>query len=156
PGHVADRSGETAILHHPADVQILDRDRVKTPDQIARHLVVEILATARYFLMRLGHFYSLLGAPLRSFLSARKSPLLSLQVLQRALEMARILNLFAVRERGETANADIYSDGLSGRRQWLRFGRLANNQSIPAVNTACDPKLFALSFNRAGEPDATC
>jgi hypothetical protein len=106
--------------------------------------------------MRLGHFDSLLRAPLRSLLSARKSLLLSLQIVQRALEMARILDLFAVRERGETANADIDSNGLSGRLQWLRFERLTNNQRVPAVNTASDPKLFALSFNRAGEPDATC
>src|SRR5215468_2952881 len=155
PGHVADCSGETAILDHPAYVQIFDRDRVKSPDQIGRYLVVEILATARYFQMRFGDFDSLLRAPLRSLLSARKSPLLSLQVLQPALEMARILDLFAVRECGETANADVYSDGPSGRRHWLRFGHLANNQSIPAVNAARDPKLFALSFNRAGEPDAT-
>jgi hypothetical protein len=44
---------------------------------------------------------------------------------------------------------------VAARRHWLRFGRLANNQSIPAINTARDPKLFALSLNRAGEPDAT-
>jgi hypothetical protein len=81
--------------------------------------------------------------------------LLSLQVLLRALEVARILDLFAVRECGETGNADIYSNRLSGRRQWLRLWRIANNQSIPAVYTSRDPKLFALSFNRAGEPDAT-
>jgi len=155
PAHVADRLGETAILHHPPYVQILDRDRVKSPDQIARYLVVKILATARHFHMRSGDFNSLLGATLRSFLSAGKSPLLSLQVVHRALEMTRILDLFAVRECGETGNADVYSDGLAGRRQWLRFWRLANKQSIPAVDTARDPKLFALSFNRAGEPDAT-
>jgi hypothetical protein len=155
PSHIADCSGETVILHHPAYVQILDRDRVKSPDQVCRKLVMEILATARHFQMRFSDFDPLLRAPLRSLLSARKSPLLSLQVLQRALEVARILDLFAVRECGETANADIYSDGLSGWRQRLRSGRLANNQSIPSVNTARDPNLFALSFNRAGEPDAT-
>jgi len=105
--------------------------------------------------MRFGDFDPLLRATLRSFLSARESPLLSLQVVQRAPEMARILDLFAVRERGETANADIHTDGPSSRRHWLGFGRLAYKQSIPAVDTASDPKLFALSFNRAGEPDAT-
>ena len=126
PSHVADCSGETAVLDHPAYVQILDRDRVKTSDQISRNLVVEIFATARYLQMRFCDFDSLLCAPPRSLLSARKSPLLSLQVLQRALEMPRILDLFAVRERGETANADVYTDGLSGSRHWLGFGRLAN------------------------------
>jgi hypothetical protein len=69
--------------------------------------------------------------------------------------MARILDLFTVRQCGEAANADIYSNGLSGSRQGFRLGRLANNQSIPAVNRARDPKLFASSLNRAGEPDAT-
>src|SRR5262249_54471383 len=119
-------------------------------------LVVKIFATARHFQMRLGDFDSLLRAPLRPLLSARKSPLLSLQVVHRDLGMARIHDLFAVRERSETGNADVYSDGLSRLRQWFWLGRLANNQSIPAVNTARDPKLFALPFNRAGEPDATC
>src|SRR5262245_6888842 len=155
PAHVADCLGETAILDHPAYVQIFYRDRVKSPDQVSRNLMVKIFATARHFQMRLGDFDPLLRATLRSLLFARQSSLLSSQVVQRALEMARILDLFAVRECGETANADVYSDGLSSRRQWLRFWRLANNQSIPAVNTSRDPKLFASSFNRAGEPDAT-
>ena len=44
--------------------------------------------------------------------------------------MARVLDLFAVRERGETANADIYSNGPSGRRQRLRLGRLVNEDLI--------------------------
>ena len=109
PSHVADCSGETAILDHPAFVQIFDRDRVKSPGQIARHLVMEILATARHFQMRLGYFDSQPRTPLRPLLFPRKSPLLSLQVLQRGLEMARILDLFAVREYGKAGNADLYS-----------------------------------------------
>jgi hypothetical protein len=32
PSHIADCLGEMAILNHPADVQILDRDHVKTSD----------------------------------------------------------------------------------------------------------------------------
>src|SRR5215475_12162227 len=59
PGHVADGLREAAFFHHPPNVQILDRDRVKTPDQIGRYLVVKILATARYFQVRLGYFDSL-------------------------------------------------------------------------------------------------
>ncbi len=77
------------------------------------------------------------------------------QILQRALEMPRIMYLFTVRECGETAYPHIYSDCLSGRRQWLRFAHLANKQNIQAVCTARDPKLFASPFNRPGEPDAT-
>src|SRR5215475_10222967 len=73
PTHVADCSGETAILDHPPYVQILDRDRVKSSDQVGRDLVVKILTTARHFQMRFGDFDSLLRAPLRSFLFARKS-----------------------------------------------------------------------------------
>src|SRR5215510_8108110 len=42
PSHIADCLGETAILDHPADVQIFDRDRVKTSDQIASNLMVKI------------------------------------------------------------------------------------------------------------------
>jgi hypothetical protein len=154
PSYIAYSSGEMAILDHPAYVQIFDSDRVKTSDQIGRYLMVKIFSTARYSQMRFGDFDSLLRPPFRSLLSARKSPLLPLQIVHRAFEMARVLDLFAVRECGETANADIHTNGLSGRRHWLRFGRLANNQSIPAVNTARDPKLFALSFNRTGETDA--
>jgi hypothetical protein len=126
PSHIADCSGETAVLDHPAYVQIFDRDRVKSSDQIGRNLMVKILATARDFQVRFGDSDPLLRAPLRSLSPARKSPLLSLQVLQRALEMPRILDLFAVRECGETANSNIYADGLSGRRQGFGFGRLAN------------------------------
>jgi hypothetical protein len=75
PGHVANCLGETAILDHPADVQIFDSDRVKTSDQVGRYLMVKILATAGHFQMRIGYFDPLLRAPLRSLLSARKSPL---------------------------------------------------------------------------------
>jgi len=49
PSHIADCSGETAILDHPADVQIFDSDRVKSSDQISRYLMVKIFSTARYF-----------------------------------------------------------------------------------------------------------
>lgn len=70
--------------------------------------VVKILATARYLQMRFGYFDPLLCPPLRSLLSARKSPLLPLQVVHRALEMPRVLDLFAVRECGEGGNADIH------------------------------------------------
>jgi hypothetical protein len=156
PGHVTDRLGETAVLNHPAYVQILDRDRVKSPHQISRHLVMEIFSTARYFQMRLGDSGPLFRAPLRPFPPARKPPLLSLQALQRILEVAWIFDLFSVREYGETGNAYIYSDRLPSLWHRLRSWRFANNQSIPAVDAARDPKLFALSFDRAGEPDSTC
>ncbi|HZF40848.1 MAG TPA: hypothetical protein VE715_18650 [Blastocatellia bacterium] len=154
PSHVIDRLCEMTVFHHPAYVQIFNCDRVKTSYKIGRKLVVKILPTARHFQMCPGDYDSLFGASLRSLFLARKSPLLSLQIVQRVLEMARIFNLFAGRERGKTGNPDIHANGLSGRRQRLRFGYLANNQRIPAVNTARDPKLFALPFDRAGEPDA--
>jgi hypothetical protein len=155
PSYIADCLGKMAILDHPANVQILDSDRVKASDQIGRNLVVKILATARDFQVRFGDFDSLLQSTLRSFLFSRKSPLLSLQIIERILEMARIFDFFAVRECGETANANVYADSLSGWLQGFRFRGLANDQSIPAINTACDAKLFALSFDWAGEPDST-
>src|SRR5215471_5932837 len=102
PGHVIDCLREIVVFQHPSNVQIFDRDRVKSSDKIGRYLVVKILATARYFQVRPGYFDSLFGAPLRSLFLARKPSLLSLQVLQRVLEMARVLDLFPGRERGET------------------------------------------------------
>jgi hypothetical protein len=116
PGYIADCLGEMAIPDHPAYVQIFDRDRVKASDQIGRNFVVEILATARDFQVRTGYSDSLPGAPFRSLLFARKPPLLSLQIIQRVLEMARVLDLFPVRECGEGGYADIYANSLSGRR----------------------------------------
>jgi hypothetical protein len=117
--------------------------------------VLEILATARDFQVRFGDFDSLLRSPFRSLLFARKSPLLSLQIIQRVLEMARVLDLLAVRECGEGRNADIYADSLPGWRQGFWFRHLTDQKSIPTVNAARDPKLFASSFDRAGEPDTT-
>jgi hypothetical protein len=155
PSHVTNRLREMAIPDHPANVQILDRDRVKAPDQIGRNLMVKILATAPDLHVRFGYFDPLFGAPPRSFLFARQSPLLPLQIRERVLEIARVFDFFPVRECGETGNANIYAYSLSGRWQGFRFWRLADNQSIPAINTACDAKLFALSFDRAGEPDST-
>ncbi len=64
---------------------------------ICRCFMMKILPTARHFQMRSGHFDSLLRSSRRSLLSSRKSPLPLFQVLQRALEMARIIDLFAVR-----------------------------------------------------------
>ena len=32
PGHVADRLREAMVFHHPSNVQILDCDRVESPD----------------------------------------------------------------------------------------------------------------------------
>src|SRR5215831_3298443 len=155
PGHVIDRLREMAVFQHHANVQILDRDRVKSSNQIERYLMVKIIATARYFQVRPGYFDSLPGAPLRPLFLARKLSLLSLQIIHRVLEMARVLDLFARRERGETGDADIHTNRLSGRRQWRRFRYLANNQRIPAVDATSYSELFALSFNRTGKPDAT-
>src|SRR5215510_12590362 len=62
PGHVIDCLREMVVFQHPANVQILDRDRVKSSDKIGRNLVVKIIATARYFQVRLGYFDSLPGA----------------------------------------------------------------------------------------------
>src|SRR5215470_6217338 len=59
PGHVADRLCEMVVFHHPANVQILDRDRIKSSDKISRNLVVKILPAARHFQMRPGDFDSL-------------------------------------------------------------------------------------------------
>jgi hypothetical protein len=58
----------------------------KPIERFGRYLVVEILATARDFQVRFGDFDSLLRSPFRSLLFARKSPLLSLQIIQRVLE----------------------------------------------------------------------
>src|SRR5215475_15019578 len=52
PGHVADGLREVMVFHHPSNVQIFDRDSVKSSYKIGRYLVVKILATARYFQMR--------------------------------------------------------------------------------------------------------
>ena len=155
PCYIADCLGEMAIPNHPANVQIFHPDRVKASDQIGRNLVVEILATARDFQMRFGDFDSLLRTPFRSLLFARKPPLLSLQIIQRVLVIPRVLDLFAVRECGEGGNADIYPHSLSGWRQGFRFRQLTDQKRIPTINAARDPKLFALSFNWAGEPDTT-
>src|SRR5215467_3628203 len=100
PSHITDRLREMVVFQHPANVQILDRDRVKTSYKIGRNLVVKILPAARHFQMRHGDFDSLPDAALRSFLSARKPSLLSLQVVQGVLEMARIRDLISVRECG--------------------------------------------------------
>jgi hypothetical protein len=92
PGHVADCLREARVFHHPSNVQIFNCDHVKSSYKIGRYLVLKIIATARYFQVRLGDYDSLFGAPLRSHFLARKPPLLSLQLLQRVLEMARILD----------------------------------------------------------------
>jgi hypothetical protein len=155
PGNIVDCLREMMVFDHPANVQVFDRDHVEASDQISRNLVVKIFATARDLQMRIGDLCPLLLAPLRPLLFARKPFLLSLQVIQRALEMAWVFNIFAVRERGETCNPDIHANGLTSRRQWLGLGYLANKQSIPSINTACDGKLFALPFDRTAQPDAT-
>src|SRR5262245_13381394 len=99
PGHVIDRLCEMVVFHHPSNVQIFNCDCIKSSYKIGRYLVVKILPAARHFQVRLGDFDSLSGAPLRSLFLARKPSLLSLQIIQRILEMARILDLFSVRER---------------------------------------------------------
>src|SRR5262245_38637049 len=49
PSYITDCLREMAVFHHPAYVQILDRDRVEASDKIGRYLVMEILASARHF-----------------------------------------------------------------------------------------------------------
>jgi hypothetical protein len=154
PSYIADGLRETPIIDHPANVQIFDRDHVKAPNQVCRNLVMKILATARDFQMRFGDFDSLLCTALRSLLFAGKPSLLPLEIIQRALEMARVFNLFTVAQCGETGNADIYADRGASQWEWVGLGYFTNKLRIPAVNAACNAKLFALSFNWTAQPDA--
>ena len=137
-------SKERVIFHHPANVQILNRDRVKTSDHIGRNLVMKILATSRHFQMRLCNLIALFGSPLRSLPFARKSSLLFLRLIHRAFERARVLNFFAITQGRKTGDADIHADRGAGYRQRLRFRRFTHQQRVPTINATCEPDLFDL------------
>src|SRR5215471_6007041 len=152
PGHVKNSLCKMAVLHHPANVQILDGDSVKPLDQLRRHFVVKMLARSVYYQVAERDFPASLPAILTALYLTRQSPLLSRESRRRLFEMARVGDFFASAECSEARDADVHADSLSGRGSRRGFRYFANYQSVPAVSAPRDSQLLATALNRTGKP----
>jgi len=154
PGYIANCFRKTVVLDHPANVQILDGDPVKFLNQFRRFFVVKMLARSPDSQMSERDFLTGFLAICATLFLSRQVALLARELIFRRLEIARVINLLARAESGETGDSNIHADSLSGCGQGLRFRKIAHQQRIPTVSSARDPELLDLAFKRAAYPDA--
>lgn len=155
PRNVGNRFGKVMVLHHPRDVQILNRDSIKPLDQFGGGFVVKMFARPLH--LQMSERDNLTGFPAiaRTLFLAAQTPLLLRQVLGSGFGESRVGDFFAVRQCRETLDAYIYGNRLAGLWQRFGFGNFADQQSKPAVSPLGGSQLFASPFNRTAQANAT-
>ena len=143
--HVGDSAGQTVILDHARHVQIFEGDDIGAFHYRSRGLVQEVGAHRRNVGVNPGHLDPLLVPPVAALGHSRQPPLLALQVLQSALEMAgiaRLHGLFAVPTHHHVLNSQIQTDRFSGQRQRLDFHLAGEAHEIPSAGVSTDRRHF--------------
>lgn len=114
---VRESAGKGVILDHAAHVQILDADRIESPDEIGSDLVHVVETGVRDLGVNLRH--PKLGAfpSTASLDAARENPLRSDELLRLLDEMPWVRDAFAIGKRREPVDPEIYADSLAGLRK---------------------------------------
>jgi hypothetical protein len=155
PSCVADALRKMMILHHPFNVQIFDRNRIKLSHDLERRLVVKIRALSPDFLMFLLQQIDRLASVIASLVhSARDFALSSLQFTFGLAQKFRILDYFTSRECGEVLDPDINPYRLAGLGEESGLVLLNSKDRIPAISLSLNRTGLDGSFNWTGETKA--
>jgi len=133
PGRIRNALGQTMILKHILDPQILKGHQAEGVCQCAAHLMCEIPSTVGDALMKMldrpaapGSFGCALHRPGEFPLCFGKLPFIS-------AEETRVLDPVARREFGKAFQTHIYPDCQVVGRQWFRF-YFASEAGVPIAN----------------------
>lgn len=118
---ITNRLGQSSILDHPTQVQILHNNHIKTPHQISCHLVDMVLSTICYFCMQPGHTKTLPVPPSTSHLTARQNALSFSKLFLVIPKILWIRNSFPIRKCCQSVDAQINTCTLARFRQWLNL-----------------------------------
>lgn len=154
PARITDAFRKLMVLHHPLDVQILNRNVVKLPDDIQSGLVVKVRALALNLLMFPGKKFDGFSPPVTPLIGSAGDPALSrLQLPLGGSVVFRVLDYFARRERGEVLNANVNPDAIAGLRNISALVLFDNKDHVPAVGFALDRAGLDDSLDRTRETD---
>src|SRR5690606_761822 len=138
----------------PAHVESLDCDRVESPHEAQRDLVVMVEPRATDPIVQGPERNNSLPEALASAFAARDRALRAPELRLRSLVVPWIRDLFPGRERRECADADIHTDARSGRRQRLSRRVVAAHAGVPvAVSTERNGDLLEPTLHRSVKLD---
>ncbi len=131
PCGIADGPRMPLGLHHAFDGEVFDDDHLVFVDQPPGELVQVILPRIAHGGTGAGHLNAGLGAVLRSFRLAGKSPLQSSKSLLTCRQMAGILDLLPGGERSQRRQAEVDPDRIAAGQFLGRHQHAAGDE--PAV-----------------------
>jgi len=154
PRRVMNTLGQTMVMRHSVDRQVLHRDEIKHIDDATTVLVGEVTPSPRNALMYPRHRVSVPGPLRRAFLQLAVRALYLRQRLFLAAEEAGIGNLSAGAEGGEGLESHVNTNLLSSYRQGRRLGALAGEADVPLARaTPADGRGLGSSLNGTMQDD---
>ena len=154
PRRVLNALGETMVMRHPVDRQILHRDYIEDVDNPAAVLVGEIAPSPPRAFMHARHHLTPFRALRRTLFFLAEATLHLRQRLFFSAEEARVSDLLPSAEGGERFQADINPNLLPGFWQGRRFRTLTGEADIPLVGAAAaDGGRLGRTFQGAMQDD---
>ena len=136
PRHVMDALGETAVVDHPVDRQILDSDQVKGVDDATTMLMREVAPPPGNAFMHPRHDLATLSAFRCILLRFAETPLRLGKGVFVASEETRVGDFLPTRKRGEGLQSYSTAHLAPGRWQWRGLGALARETHVPLARAA--------------------
>src|SRR5579859_5370366 len=156
PGGVMDTLGQTMVMHHAVDRQVLNRDQIKGVDDAAALLVGEVAATPGSALIHACHDCAPLRTCGRALLFLGETALCLGERLLFLAEEAGIDNrlprfpCLPGAEHSEGLEPHVNAYLLAGGWQWGRLGTLARKRDVPLARaTAADGRRLGCAFQGA-------
>jgi hypothetical protein len=136
PGRIDDGLRHAAIVDHPVNFQVFDRDNTESVHEATGALVGEVQAPERNPLVDAGYRLAPLGPFRCSLRHFAETTLGFRQGLLSGAEESRVLNCFARGDCGEGMQPDIDTNCSIVLGQRLRRLDLAREASVPLARTA--------------------
>ena len=118
---IADRTGKTMVLYHTANVQIFGCNEIESAYKIGSDFLEIVVPRVCYGFLQFSHRDSRSFSSSAPFLASCMDFLQSSQFPEFGLQMLRIGDTLAIRQRGETVDAKIDTNRGMG------FGEMLNN-----------------------------
>lgn len=112
---IGNRLGETMVLNHPPDMEVLDTDTVVATHQIGSHLIKVILSGVGDMLMYSGNTDALPVPPTTAFDATGQNPLSPCKTNLILVRMLRVGDSFTVAGSSQAVYSEIHPHRFTGR-----------------------------------------
>lgn len=147
-------AGKSVVLDHSPHIQILNADRVESPDEISRDFVHIIETGIRDLGMNLSDPKSSAFTSVASLFTAGEDSLCPDQLFRLFGEMPRVRDALAVGECCEPNNTEIYSNGLTCLWQFGTFFVEHQGDMVSVHSIFADGNGGRFTPERPGPPNA--